>query len=81
MTKSTSGGAAKYVRNVKFDEKTGEVLQTKEHLSLDLHRIAEEEKYDGYYYLVTSELDMPDRAVFDTYKGLWQIEETFRITK
>jgi len=80
-TKSTSGGAAKYVRNVKFDEKTGEVLQTKEHLSLDLDRIAEEEKYDGYYCLVTSELDMPDHAVIDTYRGLWQIEETFRITK
>ncbi|HHX50445.1 MAG TPA: transposase [Clostridia bacterium] len=41
----------------------------------------EEEKYDGYYAIVTSELDMPDLDVIDTYRGLWRIEESFRITK
>ncbi len=80
-TKATSYGAAKYVQNLKFDEKTGEVLDVKERPVLDFTKVAEEEKYDGYYAIVTSELDMSDREVIDTYRGLWEIEETFRVTK
>lgn len=80
-TKATSYGAAKYVKNLKFDEKTGEVLGVKEHPVFDSARVVEEEKYDGYYAIVTSEMDMSDAEVVDTYRGLWEIEETFRITK
>ena len=80
-TKATTYGAAKYVENLVFDKKTGEVLDTGKHPVLDFTRITEEEKYDGYYAIVTSELDMPDSEIIDTYRGLWQIEETFRVTK
>ena len=80
-TKATSYGAAKYVKNMKFDEKTGEILDVKERPVLDGAKVAEEEKYDGYYAIVTSELDMSDAEVIDTYRGLWEIEETFRVTK
>lgn len=80
-TKATSYGAAKYVKNLQFDEKTGEVLKVKERPIFDLAKVAEEAKYDGYYAIVTSELDMSDTEVIDIYRGLWQIEETFRITK
>ena len=80
-TKATSYGAAKYVNNLKFDEKTGEILNVKESPVLDSAKVAEEEKYDGYYAIVTSELDMSDAEVIDTYRGLWEIEETFRVTK
>jgi len=37
--------------------------------------------FDGYYAIVTSELDMSDQQIIDTYRGLWEIEETFKITK
>ena len=80
-TKATSYGAAKYVKNLKFDAKTGEILKVKEQPVFDSAKVAEEEKYDGYYAIVTSELDMSDAEVIETYRGLWQIEETFRITK
>ena len=80
-SKATSYGAAKYVKNLKFDEKTGEVLKVKEHPVFDSAKVAEEEKYDGYYAIVTSELDMSDAEVVETYRGLWEIEETFRIAK
>ena len=80
-SKATSYGAAKYVKNLKFDEKTGEVLEVKERPVLDSTKVAEEEKYDGYYAIVTSELDMSDSEVIETYRGLWEIEETFRVTK
>ncbi len=80
-SRATSYGAVKYVQNVKYDEETGEILDSKDLPRLDLDKIAEEEKYDGYYSIVTSELDMDDWEIIETYRGLWQIEETFRVTK
>lgn len=32
----------------------------------------------GYNLLVTSEIDMPDRKIYDTYHNLWRIEESFQ---
>ena len=54
---------------------------TKEARCLDFEKIREEEKYDGYYAIVTSELDKPDDKIIETYHGLWRIEESFKITK
>lgn len=79
--KATSYGAAKYVKNLEFDKETGEVLEGKKHPSFDSEKLAQEEMYDGYYAIVTSELQMPDAEIIDTYRGLWEIEETFRVTK
>lgn len=80
-TKAMSYGAVKYVKNLKFDEKTGEIIEAKECPVVDLERVCEETKYDGYYAVITSELNMSDTEVINTYRGLWKIEETFRITK
>ena len=41
----------------------------------------EEEKFDGYYMIVTSEMDKSDSEIIDIYRGLWRIEESFKITK
>ena len=43
--------------------------------------IKEEEKYDGYYSIVTSELHLSDSKIIEKYKCLWKIEETFKVTK
>ena len=80
-TKATSYGAAKYVKNLEFDEKTGEYKEAKGKVVLDKDKIAEDEKYDGYYAIVTSELDISCDEIINTYRGLWEIEETFKITK
>jgi hypothetical protein len=80
-TKSTAYGAAKYVMNIEYDDATGEVISKGSALLLDESKIREEEKFDGYYAIVTSEHDMPDEEIVDTYRGLWEIEESFRITK
>lgn len=81
FTKATSYGAAAYVNNLEYDKQTGEILETGKSLSLNTSKISEEEKYDGYYAIVTSELHMPTSEIIDTYRGLWEIEETFKITK
>jgi len=74
-------GASKYVKQLVFDEKTGEIIKAKSKLFLDEEKIAEEEKLDGYYAIVTSEMDKTDDEIIDIYRGLWRIEETFKVTK
>ncbi len=78
--KITAAGSGAYVQNIAFDKTTGEIVEGRE-LTLDMEKIAEEEKYDGYYSIVTSELDMSDYEIRDTYRGLARIEETFKISK
>lgn len=79
-TRATSVGAAGYVKNIKFFKDTGEIPDGLE-LSLDMAKIQEEEKYDGYYSIVTSEKHLADSEIRDIYKGLWEIEESFKIMK
>lgn len=76
-------GAMKYIKGMKLDKKTGELTPEKKNVipMLDYDLIREEEKFDGYYSIVTSELDMPDEEVIEKYRGLWKIEESFKITK
>ena len=76
----TSKGSASYVKNIAFDKNTGEVVDGKS-LELDIDKIMEEEKYDGYYSIVTSELDMDDRDMREVYRGLAKIEDSFKVTK
>lgn len=79
-TQATSYGCTKYINNIRFNEETGEIPTGLE-LSLKLDKIKEEEKYDGYYSIVTSEKNLTDKEIRDIYKGLWKIEESFKITK
>ncbi len=78
--KITAAGSGAYVQNIAFDKSTGEIIEGRE-LVLDEAKIAEEEKYDGYYSIVTSELKMSDHEMRETYRGLARIEETFKISK
>ncbi len=47
----------------------------------DEERLKEDEKYDGYYVIVTSEYKKSNEEILSIYKGLWQIEEAFRASK
>lgn len=80
FTQATSYGCTKYINNIRFNEETGEIPSGLE-LSLKLDKIKEEKKFDGYYSIVTSEKNLPDKEIRDIYKGLWKIEESFKITK
>lgn len=76
----TSAGSAAYVLNIAFDKSTGEIVDGK-NLELNLAKIEEESKYDGYYSIVTSELNMSDIEMRNVYRGLSRIEDTFKISK
>lgn len=80
-TKATSYGAAKYIKKVDYDKETGEILTASSILDINEDLIRQEEALDGYYLLLTSEMDTPDDKIIDIYRGLWRIEESFKITK
>ncbi|MEG0918209.1 MAG: IS1634 family transposase [Myroides sp.] len=78
--RSTSYGVAGYVENLTFVKETGEIADAS-NLKLNEERIKEEEKYDGYYSIVTSEEKLSDVEIRNIYRGLSKIEETFKVTK
>ena len=79
-TKATSYGAAYYIDNISFDKETGEI-KTDKKLSINYDKVKEEEKYDGYYSIVTSEIEYDDYKIRKIYKGLSKIEDNFKVTK
>jgi transposase len=88
-TKATSHGALKYIMNVELDKDTGEIKEAnKGKPCFDLDAIKEEEKYDGYYAIVTNVFEerenkgkFDDGKIIDIYRGLWRIEDSFGVTK
>jgi len=80
LNRALAYSAASYIKGLHFNE-DGEIVETKSILYLDEAKIHEEEQYDGYYAIVTSELNKSDSEIIETYHGLWKIEETFKISK
>jgi len=80
--KGTVHGAAGYIKNITFDKKTGEIYeQPGKKLLFDEGKAEEDAKYDGYYCIITSELEMPDQRVIEIYRGLSDIEDNFKVSK
>lgn len=77
--RATSVGAAGYINNISYEKDSGIVIDN--NLSLNEAKIKEEQKFDGYYSIVTSEKNLSDKEIRDIYKGLWKIEQSFKITK
>jgi len=78
--RSTSHGAAGYIKNLTFVKETGEIADGNA-LLLDEQKIKDQEALDGYYVLVTSEYKKTASEIIDIYRGLWKIEESFKVTK
>lgn len=75
-------GMRKYIEETTVDIVTGqENKNVTTATSLNKEKIAADEILDGYYLLVTSETHLSLSEVITKYRGLWRIEESFRITK
>ena len=72
--KTEYGEAGKYVT---FTDENGK----KAEISLNQDAIQKDLALAGYNLLVTSEIKMEDREIYDTYHNLWRIEESFKIMK
>ena len=72
--KAEYGEAGKYVN---FTDKDG----NKAFVSINHEAIDKDLKFAGYNLLVTSETEMKDTDIYNTYHNLWRIEESFKIMK
>ena len=72
------GDSAKYLRITSKDKDGNKIRPVAE---IDQAKIDEDMRYAGYNLLVTSEVDLEPLQIYNTYHGLWKIEESFRITK
>ena len=79
MSSAAAKTSVRYAKDVPVVRETGEAAA--HNWIIDEGRIAADEAMDGYYCIVTSEQDMDDREVIDAYRGLWRIEESFRVMK
>ena len=78
--KSEYGDSAKYVIFTAAD-KMGNETDGKIKVSMNEELIKKSLELAGYNLLVTSEISMSDKDVYDAYHNLWRIEESFRIMK
>ena len=82
ITKSQSSSLRKFLKKELINDKTGEILNSKDLKALlDFDKINKYKESFGYYQIVTSELEMDDKKVIDTYHGLSRIEDQFRVMK
>ena len=79
MSSAAAKTSVRYAKDVPVVRETGEAAD--HNWVVDEERIAADEAMDGYYCIVTSEQEMDDRDVIDAYRGLWRIEESFRVMK
>ena len=65
-----------------ISDSDGCVLSSKD-LSLVLNETkkSKQEALDGYYMIITSETNISWHEILDTYRKLWEIEASFRLTK
>ena len=78
--KTEYGDSAKYVIFTAAD-KNGNETDGKIKVSMNEELIKKSLELAGYNMLVTSEISMSDKDVYDAYHNLWRIEESFRIMK
>lgn len=68
------GEAGKYVS---FTDRKG----NKASVTINQEAIDKDLRFAGYNLLVTSETEMKDTDIYNTYHNLWRIEESFKIMK
>ena len=82
ITKSLTSSLRKFLKKELLNNKTGEILNPQDLKALlDMDKINKYKESFGYYQIVTSELDMDDQKIIDTYHGLSRIEDQFRVMK
>ena len=81
LKSSNSYGIKKYLKLQNIDMKTGEIEEIEPFVEFDEEKYKRDVSLDGYYTIVTSELELKDEEVIEKYRGLWKIEESFRVLK
>lgn len=80
-TASNRFGLKKYLKLKHVNEETGEIEKIKPLLEFDQKKYARDCELDGYYVLISSEVELSEAAIIEKYRGLWKIEESFKVIK
>lgn len=78
--RSEFGDCSKYVTFIPTDKK-GNKEDGKIKVEINEEAVEKAKKLAGYNLIVTSELSMTSKEIYDTYHNLWRIEESFRAMK
>jgi len=81
LKSSNSYGIKKYLKLQNLDKETGEIKDIEPFVAFDEEKYNRDVSLDGYYTIVTSELELSNEAIIKKYRGLWKIEESFRVLK
>ncbi len=79
MASAHAHSKIRYAKDEPVVRDTGEIAS--HNWSLDQKKIEEDEAMDGYYCIITSEENMDDKEIIESYRGLFRIEESFRVMK
>lgn len=74
-------GAKKYLKEIQVNHETGEITKEKTTLIFEQEKYERDVSLDGYYVIITNQLDLSAQEVINKYRGLWKIEESFRVIK
>ena len=74
-------GLKKYLTLTHVNEETGVIEKIKPHLEFDQKKYAQDQELDGYYVIISSEVELSNDAIIEKYRGLWKIEESFKVLK
>ena len=74
-------GGKKYLDLTYVDKETGEIKPFSPLIRIDQEQAEFDALFDGIHVIVTSEIEMSDEAILDSYQQLGKIEDCFRVTK
>ena len=79
---SIKKGVDEYTKENIVDKETGELIEnTAKHRSVNIEKAEHDALYDGYFCIITSELEYDEQKIRQVYGSLWRIEQSFRIIK
>jgi len=82
ITKIEAGLLGRYIKKELINEKTGELIESNQLKAIvDMEKLKAEFDLLGYYSIITSETEMSNQQIIDTYHNLVDIEDEFRIMK
>ncbi len=79
--RDNKGAKEKYLNKTYIDKKTNEEVKVKVNYSLNDEKLEKQLSLLGYYLITTSEIEMDDLKVIDTYRNLGKIEDMFKTIK
>lgn len=78
---SCKRGGKKYIELYAIDRETGEMQPLTPFIDINYELAEYDAQFDGINVIVTSELNLSEDAILDSYHELYRIEDCFRVTK